>query len=326
MSQREPSIQTVYLDRVRGRLPENVSFADELAEILNISRDSAYRRIRAETLLSLEEIKVLYNRFGISLDDLLSANTQMVTFHRRVVNPDNYDIEKWQNSVLKNLDHLSSFEEKQLIFSAKDIPVFHYFRRRDLSSFKHFFWMKTLFGYPGFEKKKYRPGVVPESLLHAAEKVFEKYSSLPSTEIWNEEVIFDILKQVQFYHECNFFDNPKEGHHLCDEILLVLADVEAEACSGFKSSGGLFKLFKNDILIADNTVLAKMGKTRSVYINQNALNLLLTFQEPFCQQTEAYLDNLIAKSTLISNTSEKERTRFFNIMRSQVENVRRELR
>src|SRR5258706_16453490 len=113
------SIQSSFLDQVKKRLPDNLSFVDELAEILAISRDSSYRRIRGETVLSLEEVKKLYDRFGISLDVILSNSSQMVTFHRRVVDNSNYTLEKWLNSVLKNLDFLSSFKDHEVIFSAK---------------------------------------------------------------------------------------------------------------------------------------------------------------------------------------------------------------
>ena len=154
------------------------------------------------------------------------------------------------------------------------------------------------------------------SVMNTAQKVWQRYASLPSTEIWNEEVIYDTLKQIEFYHECNFFENPKEATFLCDQLISLLDTRQEEAANGVKSGGGEFNLYKNDILIADNSVFARMGDTRCVYVTQNALNLLLTLQEPFCEQTEIYLNNLIAKSVLISRTAERERTRFFYNMKN----------
>ena len=57
------NIQTDFLNQMRNKLPGNASFADELAELLNVSRDSAYRRIRGETVLSLDEVKKLLTIF-----------------------------------------------------------------------------------------------------------------------------------------------------------------------------------------------------------------------------------------------------------------------
>jgi hypothetical protein len=324
----ESSIQSVFLDQVRKRLPVNVSFADELAELLNISRDSAYRRIRGETILSLEEVKTLYNRFGISIDELFSNASQMVTFHRRVVSHKDYDLLKWINSISKNLDIFQSYngeDGKEMIFSAKDIPIFHYFRIPELCAFKLFFWIKTVIGYPEFQTRKFSTEVVPKEIMASADKVWNQYSALPSTEIWNEEAIYDTLKQIEFYQECGFFEEKHQASSLCDSLLKLLEQVQHEASVGQKKGGGSFRLFNNEILIADNTVLTRMGTRRGVYVNQNSLNLLLTFQEPFCQQTEDYIKNLIKKSTIISTTGERERNKFFNNMKTRVENFRSKL-
>ena len=164
------SIQTDFLNQVKQKLAAHVSFADELAETLGISRDSVYRRIRGETILSLDEARTLYRRFGVSIDQLFSSTSEMVTFHRRVVSYGEYDLEKWLGSIIKNLDYLKSFEKNELIFSAKDIPVFHYFRIPQLSAFKLFFWMKTLLGYPQFEKTRFSMDVVPREVLAMANR------------------------------------------------------------------------------------------------------------------------------------------------------------
>ncbi len=313
------SIQTTFLNQVKRNLPPNLSFVDELAEALNISRDSAYRRIRGETILSLDEAKTLYNRFGVSIDVLFSNSSEMVTFHRRVVSYEDYNIEKWIGSILKNLDHLRGFEKNELIFSAKDIPVFHYFRLPELSAFKLFFWMKTLLGYPAYEQAKFSNDIVPKELIALANRMWNKYSTISSTEIWNEEVLYDTLRQIEFYHECGMFSNSEEAILLCDQLSKLLGEVEAEAATGKKSEGGTFNLYNNEILIADNTVFARMGDKRCVYVNQNALNLLLTFQEPFCEKTEMYLQNLIKKSTCISVTGQRERARFFKNMNGRIQ-------
>lgn len=312
------SPQHSFLEQVRSRLPSNVSFADELAEILNISRDSAYRRIRGETVLSLDEVKRLYDRFGISLDVILSDSSQMVTFHRRVVDYADYTLEKWLTSVLKNLDFLRSFEDHEMIFSAKDIPIFHYFRLPQLSSFKLFFWMKTLLGHPELEQQRFSAAAVPKELVALANRVWSKYSSLHTVEIWNEEAVYDTLKQIEFYQECSLFQSREEPLLLCDQLTQLIGQVKEEASAGKKSEGGKFGMYNNEILIADNTVFARMGSRRSVYVNQNSLNLLLTFQEPFCSQTELYLQNLMKKSTQISVTGERERNRFFKNMGDRI--------
>jgi hypothetical protein len=86
-----------------------------------------------------------------------------------------------------------------------------------------------------------------------------------------------------------------------------------------------FHLFKNEILIADNTFLFRIENKREVFINHNTLNVLSTTQESFCRQTENYLQNLLDKATKISGTGEKERAKFFNTIEEKIKTLKKRI-
>jgi hypothetical protein len=315
------NIQSAFLEQIRKLIPPHLSLADELAEVLNISRDSAYRRIRGETVLSLDEAKKLYDRYGISLDALFSEDSNMVHFFHRALTLE-YPLSHWLNSVSRNLETISSFESSEMIFAAKDLPVFRYFRIPELTAFKLFFWLKCVIKDPQYVQKQFEPNVLPKEMIQTAVRAWEHYSKVPSIEIWSDEAINDMLKQIGFFQECGFFVNPGEAKLLCDHLIDVLHHARQQAADGKKASGCEYKLYENDILIADNTIMARMDKKRVVYINYNALNLLTTFQESFVEKTSAYLDNMIKNSTLISATAEKERNKFFNKLVRRIEDFK----
>src|SRR5690349_25120581 len=100
------SVQTRLLEQVRQRLPENITLADELAEVLSISKDSAYRRIRGETVLSLDESKKLCEYSGVSIDALFSPTSKTVPFLDNAAGA-NLTLEQWLNSILKNLSAIT---------------------------------------------------------------------------------------------------------------------------------------------------------------------------------------------------------------------------
>lgn len=314
------SIQTRLLEQIRDRLPEHITLADELAELLNISRDSAYRRIRGETVLSLDEAKKLYDRYGVSIDELFSSNSSMALFYHRALTTE-YSLDQWLNSVSRNLEVMERLEDKnkEMVFAAKDIPIFHYFRIPGLSAFKMFFWLKSIVKDPKFAQKLYQPDAVPRELVALGERVWNLYAAIPTIEIWTDEAINDTLKQIAFFHECGYFADLKDAKVLCGQLIQLLATIKEEAAEGKTVDGNTFKLYENEILIADNTVLARMGSKRAVYINYNSLNLLTTFQESFCLKTETYLDNLVKNSILISATAAKERNKFFSKMIERIE-------
>lgn len=61
-------IQNRIFDKIKQLLPTNTSFVDELAIVLDISNDSAYRRIRGEKLLSIEELLKVGTNYHISFE------------------------------------------------------------------------------------------------------------------------------------------------------------------------------------------------------------------------------------------------------------------
>jgi hypothetical protein len=320
------NLQSVLLEQVRKFLPSNISLADELADLLNISRDSAYRRIRGETVLSLDEAKKLYDRYGVSIDALFSHDSNMALFFHRALSLE-YPLEQWLKSVSKNLETMEHFnqQEKQMIFAAKDIPVFHYFRLPEMSAFKMFFWLKSIIKDPKYSQKLFDDNAISSELLATSKSVWKSYSHIPGIEIWTDEAVNDTLKQIGYFYECGYFAAKSQATLLCDQLLQIINMIREEAAEGKKSTGVDFQLYENEILIMDNTVLAKMGEKHSVYINYNSLNLLTTLQESFCARTEAYLDNLIKNSILISATAARERNKFFNKMSDRVESFKKEL-
>jgi len=320
------NIQSVFLEQIRQRLPKNLSLADELAEILNVSRDSVYRRMRGETILSLEEVKKLCNHYKVSLDSLLSPSSEIISFHRRSIDAVDFTFEKWLNSLLGNLEMISRFPQHEVVYCAKDIPPFFYYKYRNLSLFKMFFWMKSYHRYPQYTATTYQPELIPESLVITGEKLWNKYAEIPSSEIWSDETFNVTIRQVEFYYD-NGFITLSHAKSLLDDYKIMINDIREAAARGEKTSkGGSFNLYKNEFLISDTTILFKMGDKRMSFITYNTMNILGTSQESFCSETEDYLINIINKSLLISTTGERERNKFFNQTEERIQRAKEFLR
>lgn len=328
MTNPRDSVQSAFLNQIRSRLPESISFADELAEVLSISRDSAYRRIRGETLLSLDEVKKLCDHFRISLDSALSPSSEVVAFQVRSLNSGNFSFEKWLLSIYENLDMISQFSDKALVFNAKDLPVFHFFQYPLLSAFKMYFWLRTFAKDTRNSGEKFHASLIPQELLSLGARIWDKYANIPSTELLSQEALTATLRNIEFTKDCGFFKNPQDAVLLCDECKALLDRLSLQTEHGKKGSdtspldGAKFDLYHNEILIGDNTILFKMGEKRVTFITANNFDILATSQEFFCHQTEQHINNIISRSTLLSMNAQKERAKFFNKVAERVEETR----
>ena len=75
------SIQNKLLGRIKPLIPANLTIVDVLSDLLEISTDSVYRRLRSETSLSIEEVSRICTHFNISFDELNTIdNASSVTF------------------------------------------------------------------------------------------------------------------------------------------------------------------------------------------------------------------------------------------------------
>ena len=140
----EPSVQELLFQTIRSNLAPNISFVHDLSELLGISYDSAYRRIRGEKELSLEELKTICFHYNVSVDTLFNFKNNNVTFTSLAIGENGFEIENWLQSLECSLKQIYQCKQRSIIYAAKDIPVFYYFEFPEIAAFKFYFWHKAL--------------------------------------------------------------------------------------------------------------------------------------------------------------------------------------
>lgn len=325
-------IQDRIFEKIKQFLPSNASFVDELAIALDISNDSAYRRIRGEKLLSIEELLKLGTSYNISFDSLLQNNIDNVSFNYRSING-NISFEAYFNSILDNMKMVAGFEKKELIYVAKDIPLVQYFEYPKITAFKLFFWYKTILGDPKFDVDQCDPSLIPNSIFETGRQIRGEYLKIPSTEIWNKETVNSTLNQIEFYFDSGCFTDLNLLESIFDELKQLVLQVKNDATKGYKTSRvhpstedkDNYKLYYNEITIGDNTIFFDIGDRKVANITHNVLNILTTSNPEFCAETLKALKNIIKKSDLISVVSEKHRNKFFNGILQKIEDLKNKL-
>jgi len=322
------NIQVSFLEWIKENSNSPKSFADDLAELLSISKDSAYRRIRGETLLSFEEIRKLSKHFKISVDNFMDLNTDSVLFNRRTINNDSFTFKDYLSSINDNLQTINQFSEKKLIYAAKDIPLFHFCQFQALNSFKSYFWLRTILNSPDHQQDTYHPDHVDPEIATIASSIWQKYLITPSIEIWSDETVNVTLRQIEFYFESGFLTK-EQMKPIVDDFSDMINLIKLEALLGKKilvgnEDSGInnsYQLYYNEISISDNTIFFSMDGFKMVYKPFNMLNIMNTADESFCKDTEKYLNNIINKSIPISVGSEKIRNHFFNGIEEKVNHL-----
>lgn len=316
----QSTLQSDFFKLIKEQLPNNISLVDEVADLMGLSNDSAYRRIRGETELSFEEIKALSNHFRISLDGVVGASTDTVNFNFQEINETEYSYLDYMKSVYTALEQIKKATDKEIIFTANDIPFFHLYHVPEVAAFKSFVWQKTVLSYEEMKGKKFSLNVIEDNVNEVSRHLKKAYNTVPSTEIFHPGTIDMTLNQIEYYSVAGLFKNWKDAMLICDKLHELMDHLEKQAETGTKFSPGEkvtadregnYTLYYNDVFYINDAVLVKADNLKMVYLIVMTLNTLTTHSGKFFQDFYNTVQNVISKSTLISGTAEKERSRVF---------------
>ncbi len=319
---------------IKTRLPENASIAEEVSRLLGISADSAYRRMRGEKTISIDELEILCREYQVSLDALLDIRQGGIVFQGQYMDKENFNFTEYITSVMQNMAYISSFKEKCFYYLCKDLPIFHHYHLKEIAAFKWFFWLKTYFQFPGFDKRKFRFADHPDEIFAIEQKVLEFYNQIPCVEIWNLESMNIFFRQIEFYRDGQVFESDNDVYLLYEALGKLWDHLEKQAAFGYKFNYGdsqqepiaELRMYFNEVWLGDNNMLVELDGTRMAYVSHTTINFMLTKDESFTQNMYNHIQNQMKRSTLISAVSEKERSRFFRIIRERIEHRKESLK
>ena len=318
--------QVLFFQHLKALLPPHLAMVDEVADLLGISTDSAYRRIRGEKPIDLEETYKLCNHFRISMDQLLHLRSDAFIFSGILRNKDGNSFDTWLENVLGQFQYVNGFERKHFYYLMKDIPPFVYFQVPELAAFKYFFWMKSILHYDDFKGLKFSfDDPRYEKYSDMSKRVIHFYNLMPTTEIWSLENINNTLRQIEFYLAAGSL-RPQDAKTIYDKTEELINHIERQAELGVKFILGQeptpasvqYRVFVNELILGDNTILADLNDTKITFLNHSVIYFVATRNEQFNAVMFENMQNLMKKSTMISTVGEKERVTFFNKLRHKI--------
>ena len=319
--------QQSFFNHIKELLPSHISLVDEVAGILDISNDSAYRRIRGEKPISLNETQKLAAHFKISIDQLLHLQTDSFIFNGRITNSTDYTFENWLQSVISVLDMISGHHPNHMYYLAKEIPFFYYYLIPEIAAFKSFFFMKSILFYDEWKTAKFSVKDDYTKYNETWNTISNKFAAIPGTEIWSIENVTSTIHQIEFYRAVGVLKSDEDAYCLFEKLLELMDHIEKQAEHGVKLrygqkpttfSGASYRMFFNELIMGDNMQLVQLGDTQLTYINHSVINFIATRDKAFNIYMKKTLDVITQKSTLISEVNEKDRLIFFNRVRAKI--------
>jgi hypothetical protein len=232
----------------------------------------------------------------------------------------------WLKQSYNSVFPLTKLKSASIIYSAKDIPLFHTLKDSFLSRYKIYVWLKDVDPEMTRNKLTFDDFIkdIPETLLDNAFKLGEVYKDINITEIWNNTTINGTLQQVLYYFEAGALSK-ELALLICTDIEDVIRHVEKQAIQqsliGSKNQA-LYNLYINDIHTMSNTIMVKTPFQKVFFTPFTVLSYFKIEHQPTCELMFEFFEKQMSISKLLVNAGEKDRSLFFNRMHQKINRLR----
>lgn len=295
--------QVNFFEDIRSALPDYQNLAQHIAEVLSISTNEAYKKIRGISNLSLPQLIKLADHFETSFS-YQPNKSPTVSFNYLPINRTAPDMLDYLNDLLSNLQKIQQQQTKHIMITTDDIPIFHFFKYPELTCFKLFFWADN-------PSVKFDVNDVSPEIIATAQKLNQIYLEIPSTEIWAKDTVHGTVEQVRYAFEAGQIADKALAEKIVEQIKYCLTDMNMYAISAKKTidPNHSFNWYNCDVL-GSIAYLIEFKDRMQCYNRFNTFNYLKTEDQFYCEQTRHWMQSLIKKSVAFSGQGEKHRNKF----------------
>jgi hypothetical protein len=310
---------------IKSILPSHVRLVDVIEELLGVSTDSAYRRIRGETELSFSEIEKICKKFDLSLDEVINNkkhDDSLFNYSPADFSKQEYYICAMEQSI-KKMNHLVELSShNEILYTAQDIPSYHFYVYPELSFFRVFVWNNIL-NRSTSNFSTFCNALDKDRFLDIYRQLHHFYMNIPSKEIWSEQTIDPYLRQLTYYYNTGAFEKD-EILLLLDQFQKLINNVWQYAENGYKDSQMKipFSQYLCSVDLDNNFMLLRNEVKSLCIIRLYSINWIVAVDPLLCSETQKWIESLLSKSILISGMGAyMEKFRLFNTMKSKIQNL-----
>jgi hypothetical protein len=295
-----------FFNKIRSALPDYQNFAQSIAEALDVSINEAYKKIRGDSGINLQQLIKLSDTFKIPFT-YKPDQLPTVTFDYLSIDKETPNMLAYLKDLLANLKLIQRSKTKHLTITTDDIPVFHFFKYPELTAFKLFFWADTLNNM----EFKFDISLISEEIISVSQELNQIYLEIPSTEIWAKDTVYGTIEQIRYAFEAGHITDSVLAEKIVSQVKYCLTDMNMYAISSKKTidPAHSFNWYTCDVL-GSIAYLVDFKESMRCFNRFNTFNYLKTDDQFYCEQTKEWMQGLIKKSVSFSGQGEKHRNKF----------------
>ncbi|MCC8018544.1 MAG: hypothetical protein LIO85_02055 [Rikenellaceae bacterium] len=300
------------VEAMRERLPKGVNLAHHLMDLLCLGKESVYRRLRGEVPFTFNEVVFLAKHFNISLDGIMGETVSNgAMFNLQLIATDD-EFENYceiQNYYSNIFSYIAKDPMSELTMACNTIPYSLYPGFGYLTRYRLCRWMyhNDKLSLP----TKLDDIVVPKKLIEVQEKLASSIRDINSVSfIWDCNVLKSYIREIEYFRALRMLTDG-DLDKLKREMLVLLDELEKMTIEGHNSDGKKVSVYLSNIDFESSYGYAEREGFQICFFRIHLINSFDSQQKQICEAQKSWIRALKRHSTLISQSGEVERIKFF---------------
>jgi hypothetical protein len=314
----ESELNKKLVKTILSQIPKNRKTVLYLVNTLNISRESAYRRIRGDIPFTVEELITLAIDLEFSIDAIYDREKQSHAFHdfTRTANLSGdffLEMLKKYDELLEKINYAKKVES---IMAFNSFPPPFYAGFPDLFKFTYYKWL-----YQENEISRNDPysGIVlPNEAIVYQKNIWENmYRGKSMTLILDMNIFLNLIKEIHYFHQRKLLTD-EELLSLKEETLHLIEQYEKTAQTGTFGTINA-QLYLSPLCVNSNTICYNCDEDLEPLFWIFTINPVIIQNTEFSSMQTKWLNSLRRQSALITQSNEIMQAEFFFQQREYVD-------
>jgi len=296
-----------------------------LMDLLPMSRETAYRRLRHETPFSFDEAVIIADNLDFSIDRLIELKSCSNFLFNREFNLNLGPVDIYSSILVSDIEMM----EKASV--SKDVKVTAAINKIPLRLFPY----KSLFKLDYFHylysigkislMTRYSEISVPPDINDLHDKLNSCFNNLNNiTCIFDKMILSDIIKKIQYYNQSKFISN-EDLHILQSELLELLNVYENLLRNGSNSYGSKYTFYYSFFNLESNVIFFEYDQNSilQIWIYPES-PVVIRNNKTLYEVQRRWIDSKLRNSVLITKSNESQQVEILREMHKQIEELRAE--
>jgi hypothetical protein len=309
--------------KILSNIPKNLKATEYLMGVLNISKESSYRRLRGEIPFTFAEVSKMALDLGFSVDEVISlGDRSQATFSVDLGSPeeDFSAFTKMMQDYYAGLTCVTEAQNGEAIVAMNNVLPF--FLAHFDSLFRFAYFKSTHKNSKISMRNTLSETALPKELeeIQAAIKAQISSCTKPVTIIIDSNIVTNLINDIIYFHKRKLV-TAAELKTLKADLLSLLDATEDMAQTGFFAESVEVNLYLSFVNVDSNSLYMKCDdrEVSSFYLyNLAPIN---TSNRAVCEMHRKKIDSLKKYSRLITQSNEIIQSSYFDQQRTNVQQM-----